>query len=284
MEIKNVSDFIAECNSKNSDKSRVLFFRGENQKHVELIPSIYRPQYNFIENEDIIFKEILSKFPDEMLSQKTTVEKLIMMQHFELPTRLLDISKNPLVALFFSCYLNSDEDGRVYIFSIPENDIKYCDSDTVSVISNICKRPFSFSIKKIYTMNKSDFNKQKEVEYLLHEIKEEKPYFQNGIDKKHINSVVCLRPRMNNPRILRQDGYFLLFGIDHEKKRCAKVNKTWIQQTIAIPKDAKAQIMKDLDFLNINESFLFPDYQHLASTFNLKYKSKKVSTSAKTGP
>ena len=190
MKMENVSDFISECHAENADSKRILFFRGENAKHDTIIPSIYRPQNSYIENEDKIYKEIISKFPDEMLQQKTTVEKLILMQHFELPTRLLDISKNPLVALFFACYGNPDKDGRVYIFSIPEDEIKYCDSDTVSVIANICKRPFTFSIAGTEILNRTEFNENDDILYLLHEIKEEKPYFQNLVQGEHINSTI----------------------------------------------------------------------------------------------
>jgi hypothetical protein len=272
MVIQNVNDFIKECNSIIT-QNQTLFFRGENEKHESLIPSIYRPQYNFIENEDKIYKEILSKFPDEMLSQQTTVEKLIKMQHFELPTRLLDISKNPLVALFFSCYQSMKTNGRVYIFSIPDEEIKYCDSDTVSLISNICKRPYSFSINKKTPSKRDEIQKDKEeMESLVHEIHDEKSYFINVIKREHVNSVVCLRPRMNNPRILRQDGYFLLFGITNTKKQCAVINPKWVLSSVIIPKEAKKEIMKELDFMNINETFLFPDYQHLASSFCEKYK------------
>ncbi|MFA7404926.1 MAG: FRG domain-containing protein [Pelobacteraceae bacterium] len=272
MEMKNVADFIDACHSEDVDNLNLLFFRGENAKHDKLIPSIYRPQFKYIENEDIIFKETLAKFPDEMLAQKTTVEKLILMQHYELPTRLLDISKNPLVALFFACYGNEDQDGRVYMFSVPEAEIKYCDSDTVSVIANICRRSCSFSIEGTAPMSLKKFNKTDEISYLVHEIREEKPYFQNLVVRKDVNSVVCIRPRMNNPRILRQDGYFLLFGVNNRKDRCAVVKKSWVRNSVLIPKESKKTILKELDFLNINESFLFPDYQHLASTFRDKYQ------------
>lgn len=52
---------------------------------------------------------------------------------------------------------------------------------------------------------------------LLHEIKSEKPYFLPLIDPKTINSVICVRLKMNNQRILRQEGAFFLFGINYKK-------------------------------------------------------------------
>jgi hypothetical protein len=282
--IHSVGDFIEKCFSNPVLKKSEMqvFYRGVNQIYRETphIPSIYYPG-GFIENEDKIFKEALSFFPEELLAQRTTVEKLIIMQHYRFPTRILDISKNPLIALFFACFPDSKDatlkkDGMVYLFKVPKEDIKYCDSDAVSVIANLCKRPKDFYIKNINKLENSDSDEDdediEEIHYLVHEIKEEKPYFQILIDKKDINSVVCLRPRMNNPRIVRQDGYFFLFGIDYEKKHCAKLNPDWIDdRKFLIPYDAKQKILNELDMLNINEAFVFPDYEHISNVIKKKY-------------
>jgi len=39
------------------------------------------------------------------------------MQHYGIPTRLLDITSNPLVALFFACIEFPKVDGEVIFFS-----------------------------------------------------------------------------------------------------------------------------------------------------------------------
>jgi len=97
------------------------------------------------------------------------------------------------------------------------------------------------------------------------------------IEKNDINSVVCLRPRMNNPRIVRQDGYFFLFGIDFEKKKCAKINHNWIdEKKFIVPHDAKKNILEELDKLNINESFVFPDYEHVSNHIWKKHWKQKT--------
>jgi len=282
IQIRSVGDYIEKCFSnpvlKKSDKQ--VFYRGVNQifRKTPFIPSIYYPG-GLIEKEDIIFKEALSYFPEEFLAQRTTVEKLILMQHYRFPTRIMDISKNPLIALFFACFPDQNketknEDGMVYLFSVPKNEIKYCDSDAVSVIANLCKRPFCFSIRNIYPLDREDFNEEEVIQYLVHEIRDEKPYFHLLVDKQDINSVVCLRPRMNNPRIIRQDGYFFLFGIDYEKKNCAKLNSDWIDdKKFIIPYDAKQRILEELNVLNINEAFIYPDYEHISADIRKRYSA-----------
>ena len=39
------------------------------------------------------------------------------MQHYGLPTRILDITANTLVALYFAVSENEDKDGVVYLFN-----------------------------------------------------------------------------------------------------------------------------------------------------------------------
>jgi hypothetical protein len=282
MEITGVTGFIEKCFKYHNrapakvDKDRVLFFRGQNCKYGAIVPSIYHSEYN-IRNEERIFKESIAEFPDELGSLKTTIEKLIVMQHYELPTRILDISKNPLVSLFFASYLEErtpetkETDGVVYVFSIPRDDIKYCGSDVVCVIANLCKRPCSFTIRDSLKSDREDFNKVEEIQNLVHDIRDDKPFFQNLVLPETIGEVACLFPSMNNTRIIRQDGYFLLFGIDGEKKNCAKINPKWIADEIRIPASSKAQILRELDMLNINEAFLYADYKHLGNHLQKRY-------------
>jgi len=193
------------------------------------------------------------------------------MQHYSLPTRLLDITSNPLVALFFACKEETpmNEDGELFRFEIKEDELKYYDSDTVSVVSNIARRPHDFSIQSIKGLANSTFNKKGEIQYLLHEIRSEKPHFSAVIDSKHIEMVFCVKPKLDNPRIIRQEGAFFIFGISDDKTKCAKFD--FIYESYIISKSEKQKILNQLEALGINESTLFPEIDHVAKHLKDKY-------------
>lgn len=248
-----------------------IFYRGQSDKSFGLIPSIYREKL-LIQNENRIFRDIIAQSPADFKGCTSTFEKLVKMQHYSLPTRLLDITTNPLVALYFACE-NDAVDGKLFRFEVQTSDIKYFDSDAVSVVSNIAKRPIDFSIEGLRELDRNDFNSEEEIQYLLHEIKYEKPHFQNVIDSKDIERVFCVKPMFDNPRIIRQSGAFFLYGINGNRSQPASLNFSY--KVYIINKAQKQKIRKQLEALGIDKSTLFPEVEHVAEHIKDKYHLPK---------
>lgn len=299
--ISNTSDFLREINKIKVSKSNFIFYRGHSDEEYLLEPTIYRKEkkdkqknngkFLYIEEEDKIYREIISRVPNEF-SGKNTIESLVLMQHYNVPTRILDLTTNALVALYFACNENqgnysTSKDGEVLVFNIPNDSVCYSDSDKITILANLakCSRDFYYEITDIKEANNKYFDK------LLHNIREDKSYFQPIIEPSHVGSVFAVRPKLDNPRIIRQQGAFLIFGIKDKKtshkstkeflcKPMAEINQDWIvrgkkekntERRIIIDRTKKKDIIKELEKLGVSEATLFPEIDVVAKYIKSKY-------------
>lgn len=270
--LKNLNDYDFE-REKNA-----IFFRGHSNKNYKLEPYIYRD--DIIKSEHIIFKELLLRCPQDFEHCKTTFEFLVKMQHYSLPTRLLDITTNPLIALYFACQSKSKNDAELIIFKVPKSSIKYYDSDTVSILSNLSRIPCDIYIPKSIDTKLlflddgfdemcKEFNTLYSIKKLVYEIQSEKPHFEPRIEPDVLSRVLCVKPRMDNQRVIRQDSAFFLFGIDDFNKDIpAKLNDSLIltkDKKIIIPSSDKQRILSQLEILGITEATIFPEIEKVAT-------------------
>lgn len=279
--IGSVRTFLDALEKFDRPAQATFFFRGHSNFTYTLKPSIYRDE-GWIQNEDVLFKELILRCPNDFSDQQSTFQTLVKMQHYSLPTRLLDLTANPLVALFFACTAGGDpqESGEVLVFRVPTREIKYFDSDTVSVISNISRRPKGFEVPSS-KLTEKQFNATTEIGYLLHEIKHEKPYFEPSIVRAHLESVVCVKPKMDNPRIIRQDGAFLLFGVSGTKMSPAIVPPEYFanenaSRILVIPQEKK-RMLKQLETLGITQGTIYPEIERVAEYIKTTYKAQSES-------
>jgi hypothetical protein len=117
IQIQSIEDFVVAV-SKNSN----FCFRGVGNKNYKLIPSIGRKKEIKIESLTNIESGMLKQFKLRAVPYLNSLptndwEWLILGQHHGMPTRLLDWTSNPLVALYFACLGEKDNDGAVYSIS-----------------------------------------------------------------------------------------------------------------------------------------------------------------------
>ena len=241
-----------------NDSELQYFFRGHSNEKYKTIPGIFRN--DIIKYENRMYHEAIRKNPDQFSEDMSTFDKLVKMQHYELPTRLLDITTNPLVALFFACKGSDKNNGVVLIFPMLNEQIKYYDSDSVSILSNLAKRPNNFC-----------FSSDKET--FINDIKQDKPNFKGEyLEIDAAQDVLCVLPKLNNGRIICQQGAFFIFGMGKTKDKPAKLKDKPIK--IIIKAHYKKEILRELQVLGIDEASLFPETDKILKQIKLNYSNK----------
>ncbi len=266
-EAASVEDFLNVLQNWPAKPDTETFFRGHEDARYQLTPSLLRKWQNgdwqYMPSEDRLCKELLIAQYDEFQTDQYCFDRLVRMQHHGLPTRLLDISGNPLVALFFACHGEAktlDMDGEVVIFRLPSDTLKYYDSDTVSCLANLSNLTYDQKNRIDLKMDRVPFNKSEPVLKLLHNIKSEKTFFENNIDPADLGSILCVKAKRTNSRIKSQSGAFLLFGheatLDEGGQTGVEIARITIRN--------KLNILLQLDRLNINVTTVYPSIEQTA--------------------
>jgi hypothetical protein len=272
-----VESFLGFLSAADPEAGTESFYRGHENWNFDLTPSLLRKHENgawqYLPNEDRLCKELLIAHHEEFQNDEYRFDELVRMQHYGLPTRLLDITGNPLVALYFACVDSPDEpEGEVIIFRVAEDRVKYYDADTVSCIANLSKltheQKNDLDLRKV----REDFNATPVAEKLLHYIRSEKGYFEGRIRPEDLGSILCVKAKRTNDRIKSQSGAFLLFGQD------ATLPETG-QDGIRIERIGvtnKAEILDQLDRININATTVYPSIDRTALHLKTRYRVMPV--------
>ena len=268
-----------------------LYFRGEPDDYGTTAgqPGIARGKWLEGNNESDLFRECERRLSREFASCKSTFEKLVLMQHYGIPTRVLDVSSDSLLALFFALYIDpkskkdDNRDSVVLVYEVLKDSIRNWHSDVVSVISNIAVYNYDdLNIRHLSNSTEKKireaFNENDSISHLIHEIRAEKSYFEPWIKKDNMESIYCVHPLLDNPRIRAQQGAFLLFGMDGDKHHLATLESNRGPEIrlakIRIPQYAKARIREELNLLGKTVDTVYPDWDGVSDYFARFYGKK----------
>ncbi len=266
--VSGVSKFISSLKS-----SEELFFRGHSNPNYLLLPSIMRNESTKA-NEYKMYQELLINCPDSFVKCQTHLEKLVEMQHYGLPTRLLDITRNLLVSLFFACESSPETYGEIVLISAKESDIKYPQSDTASVLASLPLFPQNKQ-KEFYdwatdsSITRDDFNHL--AIRLLQEVRFEKPAFQPEIEKETLIGNYIIHTLKNNKRIIKQDGAFIICGLGDTVHSLEKFRYRYRGKKIVVLISDKKKILEQLVRYSINRAALFPEIECVSEYIKKKY-------------
>lgn len=269
--------------SQGLSKYRSLYFRGLPDALFELTSTVMRDT-GFRADEDVMMNELTIRRPDEIREGGPFFQKLVTARHYELPTRLLDITRDPLVALYYAALQTDDNaDGVVHLFIVPDDMIFPYDSDTVSVLSNFTRMEpdeKEFLLTRISfpavpprrprtVLGLSDDRTRRTRTRLNHFIAQEKPYWEDRIDTRDFFRVLVVEPRQTFDRLKAHKAAFMLSAF-HERFERWEVDKEmegsapYGHLRIVIPADAKPHIRTQLGRVGMTEDALKADLQSAA--------------------
>ena len=288
--VKEICELDRKLIRNGADKNKILLFRGQSNNTFELMPSIGRNRkfacdISIFDEERNLIEMAKFKLPEIFHDNLQPLELLALLQHHGIPTRLLDITENAFVALYFACCSDYDKDGEVFAFKNNELDV------TNYPVINAIADSYRFSRSTVRTLD------------LFYGAVISQPYF---LEHKQMNELCndtlasggrwiseCCKNLFfvyaptKNLRQKMQCGRYILFpnritSYGNSNKCCFETiidpipkNHDSICGQITIPKEAKEQILKELKLFGISREILFADSidivcEEIKNTFNRK--------------
>lgn len=223
--VRSVADLVSVAAGGQASGRR--WFRGQADSAWGLTPAVARNAGHLRDETNMLKHFMRDGVNRSSLRPGNSWEWLALAQHYGIPTRLLDWTEHPLVALYFACEASSNDpvDGRLFELD-PEalNIANYPDSPGVLVLGQD-------ALLDAYL-----------------------PGQQSG-PKVGPLAVTSMR---YFDRVIAQVGTFTVCQSGEDLDGTDSV-RSWV-----VPATAKAKILAELADLNVTASTVYPDLSHLA--------------------
>ena len=251
------------------------------------------------QNERDLYQEALRLNVISFEEDKTMVERVARMQHYQLPTRFCDMTSNILTAVQFACGLgdinrtkrDNGHDGYIRIMKVKKERMKSFTSDIITAIAHL-------PLVKCGNINPS---RKDGLDYLRYEVTNSRPGFSMPVSestgdnlrtakeqlREEIQHVWAFKPVWNTRRIRNQSGVFLAFGCRDGKE---PLNPTFapddyenedapscgIAQVAVIQIDGqfKKQIIEELRYFGMPAENVYPDLSNVCTEISERLKEQ----------
>lgn len=232
MEVRSLSELIEAAHQAEEKFKCQLWFRGHAQDDWELVPGAHRRSPNLESQFAQHFRFHAPSIHSSCPEHKDYISWLPLMQHYGLPTRLLDWTESLVVAAFFAVSSSRAEKNAAIWFLAPGE----LNNKSIGYIIPFLSDPRVMPIVK--------------------------GAFSGHIDYENKHVVSVLAPRTDR-RMAAQLGNYTI----HETREALDKHPqaSSFLKKIIIPVDAHAKLMSDLSVVGVRRSLLFPDLSNLAN-------------------
>jgi hypothetical protein len=215
--------------------SKEVWWRGQSRFEWELIPSVYRCNRSRSYEQNVcsgFIAKAPARYPKSCPSLAEAASWLILMQHYRLPTRLLDWTESPLVALYFAVSEHDCAPGALWALD-----------------------PYKLNKHQIPSIDPQILNPQ---------IDRIQPIFKAAYAPvtECTHRIVAVMAPHKDLRVLVQQSAFTVHGL-REPLNGLQNNEEFLVK-IRIPREKKLIFKTYLENLGIRGSNLFPDLENLA--------------------
>ena len=256
-------------------KPRFIFRGHSNHEKNLMLPGVFREKMisagHYVTEFSQLEHNILNDFISEACRFIRDVPEddistwLEIAQHFGVPTRLLDFTENPLVALYFACSGSPQNDAAVWIINEPAYNKKFFFESVLVQASKSQNIVTQIVSQEIVWPN----------------------YQQHVGDLQYIQWPWIYKPHYHAERMNLQSSVFMIWGADRRPltaffkddeymvKDQPKNSESGIICYVNISAENKSKLLNQLDSLGINEKFVYPGVDGVGRYIRKKYSSDK---------